>query len=84
MSSLIRFLFLLDFVSLAAAFHLPEARLLGLIAADYLGFAVLYRLAQMSQARVYTQECQTLVSSYGVSDELARKLVGYWSVRSGR
>ena len=79
MSSVTRFLFLLDFVSMAAAFHLPEARLLGLIAIDYLGFVVLYRLAQIWQARAYIQECQTLVSSYGVSVAVARKLVGYWS-----
>ena len=32
MSSVTRFLFLFDFVSSAAAFHLPGARLLGLIA----------------------------------------------------
>ena len=81
MSSMIRFLFLLDLVSLTAAFHLPEARLLGLISIDYLGFAVLYRLAQMCQAQAYAQECQTLVIAYGVSDALAKKLVGYWSNR---
>ena len=81
MSSVARFLFLLDFVSLAAAFHLPEARLLGLIAIDYLGFVVLYRLAQMWQARAHAQECHTLVSSYGVSDAVARKLVAYWGDR---
>ena len=81
MSSVARFLFLLDFVSPAAAFHLPEARLLGLIAIDYLGFVVLYRLAQMWQARAHAQECHTLVSSYGVSDAVARKLVAYWGDR---
>jgi len=79
MSSVARFLFLLDFVSLAAAFHLPETRLLGLIAIGCLGFVALYRLAQMWQARAYAQECQTLVSSYGVSDVVARRLVCYWS-----
>jgi hypothetical protein len=68
---------------LAAAFRFPETRLLGLIAMDYLGFAVLYRLAQIWRARAYAQECQTLVSSYGVSDAVARKLVGYWSDRFG-
>ena len=78
MSSVAKFLFLLDSV---AAFHLPEARLLGLIAIDYLGFVVLYRLAHMWQARAHAQECQTLVSSYGVSDAVARKLVAYWGDR---
>jgi len=81
MSSLIGFLLLLDLVSLAAAFRFPEARLLDLIATDYLAFAVLYRLAQMWRARAYAQECQTLVSSYGVSEAFAKKLVGYWSDR---
>jgi hypothetical protein len=82
MSSVIRLLFLLDLVSLAAAFHLPESRFLGLVTMDYLGFVLFYRLAQMWQARVYAHECQILVSSYGVSDAVARKLVGYWGDRS--
>jgi hypothetical protein len=81
MSSLIRLLLLLDGLSLAAAFHLPATHLLGLIATGYLALAVLYRGTQMRQARAYAQECQILVSSFGVSDAVARKLVGYWSHR---
>ena len=77
MSSVTRFLFLFDFVSSAAAFHLPGARLLGLIATGCFGFVVLYSLAQMWRARAYAQECHTLVSSYGVSDAVARRLAAY-------
>ncbi len=81
MSTLLRFLFLLDLLSLASALRLPETRLLGLIATDYFGFVVLYRLAQTWRAWVYADECQKLVRTYNVSDAVAKKLIGYWSRR---
>ncbi len=84
MSALLRFLFMLDLLSLAAAFRLPETGLLGLIVMDYIGFAVLYRLTQKWQARNFAKDCRELVRTYNVSDAVARKLIDYWGDRLGQ
>jgi hypothetical protein len=80
-SPLLRFLFLLDLLSLSAAFRLPETRLLGVIATDYFGFVVFYRLARTWRVRIYAEQCQKLVTTYNVSDAVAKKLVSYWNGR---
>ena len=84
MSALLRFLFMLDLLSLAAAFRLPETGLLGVIVTDYVGFSVLYRLIQAWQSRRFAKECRALVGTYNVSDAVARKLVRYWGDWLGR
>lgn len=83
-SASLRFLFMLDLLSLASAFRLPETGLLGVIVMDYVGFAVLYCLIQAWQSWRFAEECRALVGTYNVSDAVARKLVRYWCDWLGR
>jgi len=76
---MVRFFFLVGLLGFAAVFRLPETRLLGLIVVDYAGFRVLYRLAQKWEARSFAKDCQNLVETYNVGDELAKKLTSYWA-----
>ena len=79
MSVVLRFFFLVGLLGFAAAFRLPEARLIGLIVMDYAGFSILYRLAQRWQARSFAKDCRMLIETYNVGDELAKKLTSYWA-----
>jgi hypothetical protein len=51
MSTLLKFLLMLDLLSVAVAFRLSESSLLGLIVVDYIGFSVSYRLVQTWRVR---------------------------------
>ena len=80
MSVALRFFFLAGLFGFATLFRLPETRLLDLIVLDYVGFAILYRLAQRSYARSFANDCRQLIETYNVGDELAKKLTSYWAI----
>lgn len=72
MSTLLKFLLLLDLLSVAAAFRLPGSNLLGLIVMDHMGFSVSYRLVQ-------TWHVRNFAKAHDLNDVVARKLINYWN-----
>jgi hypothetical protein len=50
-STSLKFLLMLELLSVAVAFRLSESSLLGLIVVDYIGFSVSYRLVQTWRVR---------------------------------
>jgi hypothetical protein len=71
-STLLKFLLMLDLLSVAAAFRLSGSSLLGVIVIDYIGFSVSYRLVQ-------TWHVRNFAKAHNLGDVVARKLVNYWS-----
>jgi hypothetical protein len=70
-STSLKFLLMLELLSVAVAFRLSGSSLLGLIVLDYMGFSVSYRLVQ-------TWHVRNFAKAHNLGDVVARKLINYW------